>query len=283
MKSRIKFGVIALAVALGAGIAFAGFPGDRLKIPVLIGQGTAVIEKLVFDLGLGSSNPLIQSTSGGVLQLTNDQTNLMTLPSATDTIVGKATTDVFTNKTLTSTSNVYRAASVSQDGAVTTGTQSFLGVKDFTSGVNDGFTVTGSHATGAGTRMSVFNTSTSQTLLFDSGSGNQSPLIATTADDLVFKINSATRLTVLAGGGITIANAGGNTPHACTNRTNAGTSVEATVTCSAGEIAVGGGGSCAGINDAVVGYSRGFASNTWTFRCANSGGTVTAMAVCCSI
>jgi hypothetical protein len=41
---------------------------------------------------------------------------VLTLPSATDTLVGKATTDVFTNKDCTSTTNSFTAASTTQTG-----------------------------------------------------------------------------------------------------------------------------------------------------------------------
>jgi hypothetical protein len=81
-----------------------------------------------------SGNTAVTLISGsGTLTLNTSGT--VTLPNATDTLVGKATTDVLTNKDLTATSNSYRAATSAVDGAITTGTQSIGGRKDFTTGI----------------------------------------------------------------------------------------------------------------------------------------------------
>lgn len=69
LPKSILFRIFLIFVIIGIpiGVALAAATGDRLKAPVMIGQGTAVTEKIVFDLGLGGSNPYIQSNSSGAL------------------------------------------------------------------------------------------------------------------------------------------------------------------------------------------------------------------------
>lgn len=136
MKNRYIALSFALSVVLSGAIAYAAATGDTLKIPVSIGQGVAVTQKLIFNLGLGGSNPVIQSTAGGVVQLSNNGTNFVSAPTASDTMCVLAATQSLTNKDLTDLTNAYRAASGSQDGAVSTGAQTFAGEKSFTSVIN---------------------------------------------------------------------------------------------------------------------------------------------------
>lgn len=65
---RFKWIGMAIAAAgLAASIAFAAATGDRLKTPVLVGQGTAVAESVAFDQGLGSGNPSVRVDAAGNL------------------------------------------------------------------------------------------------------------------------------------------------------------------------------------------------------------------------
>lgn len=62
-----------------------------------LGQATSVQGSLVLSGSTSGTTTLAASVTGS---------GTMTLPAATDTIVGKATTDIFTNKTITDSSNV---------------------------------------------------------------------------------------------------------------------------------------------------------------------------------
>ncbi len=65
MKKRlIVLGLLVSTIALGAAV------GDRLKSPVMIGQGSAVAESVTFDQGLGGSNPSVKVSSASVMQFT---------------------------------------------------------------------------------------------------------------------------------------------------------------------------------------------------------------------
>lgn len=80
LPRSVFFRLFLLFVIIGIpiGAAFAASTGDRLKAPVMIGQGTAVTEKIVYDLGLGGSNPYIQSTAGGAIQISDTGTSCST-------------------------------------------------------------------------------------------------------------------------------------------------------------------------------------------------------------
>lgn len=254
-------GLFALIVT--ATVAVAAATGTRLNVPLVLGQGLAGIQKIIFDNGEGALNPYIQN-NGGDIQIADDTGNpitvpgavapdtftindgtqalthktlsgntasslingsgtfnfnssgTLTAPNATDTILGRATTDVVTNKDITSLTNSYRAASTSQDGAVTAGSQTFAGNKQF-----NGIVVIGS-----------------------------------------------------AGGN------GGNVVYGCTVRTTTCNSCSTQdQSCNAGEILTGGG---CGSNATLVRTSLPLSSTTWRCIFDSGGGNIQASAICCS-
>jgi hypothetical protein len=80
-----------------SGIAMA----DRFHSPVYVGTGSANAAQVVFDVGNGSTNPYIGSTSGGSLALSNNGgTNIISIPTITDTVATLTATQTLTNKTL---------------------------------------------------------------------------------------------------------------------------------------------------------------------------------------
>lgn len=78
MRAPKRNTVILATLALMATIAMAAVSYDRLKDTVVVGQGNATTKKIQFDIGNGSANPAIQSTSAGVLQFANDGVNFTT-------------------------------------------------------------------------------------------------------------------------------------------------------------------------------------------------------------
>jgi hypothetical protein len=110
------------ALAIATTVAVAASHGQRIgDLPLTLGQSTAVTEKVVFDIGSGAANPVVESTSAGVLQLSNDQTNFVIVPSANDTMCVLAAAQTLTNKTLGSTDTLTgaRIASFTPDGTHT--------------------------------------------------------------------------------------------------------------------------------------------------------------------
>ncbi len=164
------------ALAIGAAAA------DRFSNNVIIGNGVAGTKTLTFDIG--GSNPLVESI-GGVLKLSTNGTNLMTVPAATDTFVGKATNDTLTNKDLTASSNTFTDADpgVTQ-GTVSNTTQTFAGAKTFTS------LVTGnSFKPTAGTSANFTIWQGTNTLALRGGTSGI--VVRSTADADIFSISDA--------------------------------------------------------------------------------------------
>ncbi len=76
------------------------------------------------------------STSGTTtLKAAAAASGTLTMPAATDTLVGKATGDALTNKDMTSATNTFTAAGSSATGMVTSSAQSFGGLKTFDAGI----------------------------------------------------------------------------------------------------------------------------------------------------
>lgn len=121
MKTRTRNIGIGAGLVLVATVALAAAAGDRLKIPVLIGQGQAVTEKVTFDIGSGATNPFIQATSSGVLQLSSDGTHALSIGTIAGTLSTLAGTESPTNKTFDSTSTMtgVRMASLTPNGTNT--------------------------------------------------------------------------------------------------------------------------------------------------------------------
>lgn len=76
---RFTVGIASLLVMASVAYAAGGF--DRLKDNVKLGQGTATNKNLIFDIGSGSANPVIRSTSGGTLQFSNNGVDYSTFGS----------------------------------------------------------------------------------------------------------------------------------------------------------------------------------------------------------
>lgn len=78
-----------------------------------------------FDIS-GGTTPRKLTVTGGDLTLSSGGANTYTFPASTDTLVGRASTDILTNKDLSSSTNVFPAGSQVQyvfnvTGAVATG------------------------------------------------------------------------------------------------------------------------------------------------------------------
>jgi len=127
-------GVFATAGIIGStrkwtiGPAAAGVTHDILGSLSVTGN---ILPEATGTREIGSSSLRFNAvhTTSGALKIYNGANALsitatptaarnITLPDATDTLVGLATTDALTNKTLTSTTNVYRAATPTVIGAV---------------------------------------------------------------------------------------------------------------------------------------------------------------------
>lgn len=67
MKNKKVLITTACLVTAACGVAFAAVSGDRLKSPVLVGQGTATTESIAFDIGSGTSNTKLQNSPTGLL------------------------------------------------------------------------------------------------------------------------------------------------------------------------------------------------------------------------
>ncbi len=121
MNSRIKKVLVALAVGLGAGLAFAAASSDQLKDTVIVGLGVASNKTITFNIGSGSANPLIKASSGGTLSFTSDGTHFLSVPTLTGTAATLAGIEALTNKTLNSTDTLTGAkmASFTPDGTHT--------------------------------------------------------------------------------------------------------------------------------------------------------------------
>lgn len=104
---KVRKYVLGFLLAASAAVAFAAASPTRLSDFVLIGNGINTLKWLKFDVGLGAGNPMIQSTSIGVLGLSTDGTNFMVVPAASDTIVGVNTSNALQNKTLNNTNSIH--------------------------------------------------------------------------------------------------------------------------------------------------------------------------------
>lgn len=104
------------------------FPSSSSTVMTLASADTITGVKTFGAAGNVGKLVIAGTTSGStILNATAIASGTLTLPAATDTLVGKATTDVFTNKDLTSTTNTFPNGSLVQSvsgssSAVATGT-----------------------------------------------------------------------------------------------------------------------------------------------------------------
>lgn len=253
--------LLSASAVLGATLAFAAAAGDRLKIPVVVGQGQAVLEKITFDQG--GANPVVQATSGGSLQLSTDGTNFLTIPAISDTAVGLAATQTLTNKTL---------GSPTITGTVA-GNPTFSGTVQFSGAIGGSPNFTGFITAAAASASSpAYGFASEGSGMYLAGTHELGWSVNTA---LVMNLTSAT----LTAPSATLTTTGGNTPHSCVIRQTTSTGTVDT-NCSAGEIATGGG--CLTTGD--IRNSSPIASSTtpvgWECREA-AGGSLTTYAICC--
>lgn len=135
-QARIYFNTVSNTAKMYDGTTWSSF----------LSGATASVQDSVFnvvDNGDATKKAVFElsgETTGktATLSFANANNATYSYPAATDTLTGRASTDTLTNKDVSATSNTYRAASASQDGAVTTGSQTFAGLKTFNSGINLG-------------------------------------------------------------------------------------------------------------------------------------------------
>lgn len=135
------------------------------------------------------------------------------LPASTSLLIvdnagnmGSTTTPTLTGGTLSGTFSgsptFSGAVALSGGGSLAgtfSGTPTFSGLVTMTGGatISETATITGSHATGNGTTLNIFNSSTSQNMIIRGGSGNGSPTINVVSnDDLVVMTNNAEHMRV---------------------------------------------------------------------------------------
>ena len=83
---------------------------------------------------------------------------------------------------------------------------------------------------------------------------------------------------------LSVSGTGGNVPHGCAYRTNVATAATtATVTCNAGEIATGGGGSCDTAGKSLEATRPASDLKSWSVQVSASCPNLTAYAVCCAL
>lgn len=231
-------------IGVVASIALAA-TGDRLKAPVKVGQGSAVTTQVVFDVGNGSTNPFVQSSSGGTLQLSSDGSHLLSVGTVTGTAATVAGVETLTNKTLTAPV----ISTISNTGTLTlpTSTDTLVG-------------------------RATTDTLTNKTLT--------SPTINSPSVSSLTVSSGGMSVT----GAATLNSTGGNVPHGCTVRTAvAGGVGNVTVSCNAGEMATGGGCSLSGSSQFNENNHPVSATPPTQWNCSSSTTTgVTAYAVCCS-
>lgn len=81
MYKRIWIWIAGLGFA--ATVAYAAATGDRLKTPVMVGQGNTSTKEIDFDSGSGSSNAKITSTTASTMNLNvNGTTQIAVTPTA---------------------------------------------------------------------------------------------------------------------------------------------------------------------------------------------------------
>lgn len=121
---------------------------------------------------IGSAGATFAGSSSGTTTVaaTAAASGTLTLPAATDTLVGKATTDALTNKDISAATNTYRAATNTQDGAVTISAQNIAGTKTF----YDGLKADDDAAAGGASTFNYYREGSTSTTFTFNGSGGTS-------------------------------------------------------------------------------------------------------------
>lgn len=300
MKKRLA---LLAGFVVAASIAIAATTGDRLKSPVLVGNGKAVSNSVSFDTGSGSSNAKILGTSTNDINVEPGGSTVMTFLANGD--IGIGTTNpqgafevdhdiisgndqyvysfnsgppgsarsyvhlIGSSQELTLGTATLDRLTIDSNGVTTLqptnigGVQLGLNIVDPGSGTGEGAYI--KWESGSKTNAAAIGM-----ISLGTGLGSDLVLYADPTDS-----GSLTeRMRALGAGGISVTGTGGNVPHACTIRTSATAACPVTQSCNAGEILTGGG--CAS-NTTLL---QTFPTNSTTWQCGCSG-NANAYAICC--
>lgn len=269
--------ILFIVVTVLGSVALAAATGDRLKSPVMVGQGQAVNESITFDMG--SSSAVIKGMPAN--------------KNIGFSISGSTPGPASNAGVFVSALNYSPAFALERTGA-NAGAFFFnphdneLDIGDSTAG--GAALIVSAGAVSAQVPLQVVSSGATPIILNNTSWGAPSAgfALSQTNSGVAVLANNAVNSqefdtsgnTAILGqlsvtGAVTLNHISGNVPHACTLRSTSGATTS-TVSCSAGEIVTGGG--CAVSSTAMI---SNFPASTSSWTCTNTGGATTAYAICC--